>query len=314
MSDGQPGKDLVKVLRVVREKKNGKEIHHCIEYTVRALLDGAITTSYTKADNTCVVTTDTCKNTVNYYAKTSPYVLDPAAFALHLGTHFVTRYDHITRAYIDLYTKKWSRIPVEGQPHKWAFVHDGDEKQTVSLVVDGREGKDKLKADLKMGLKDLLVMKTSGSAFENFYQDELTTLAPVADRIFSTSVTTEYSVPLPANIPLSMKTVGDIAAKLNFARISATVLKDTLEVFATDESPSVQATLYNTAQRVLTHCPAVQDIRYSLPNKHYIAVNLNAFKLDNGLGYEGGAEVFWPASDPSGLIEAKIARKEKAKL
>jgi hypothetical protein len=24
--------------------------------------------------------------------------------------------------------------------------------------------------------------------------------------------------------------------------------------------------------------------------------------------------VFWPASDPSGLIEAKIARKEKAKL
>lgn len=150
-------------------------------------------------------------------------------------------------------------------------------------------------------------MKTSGSAFENFYQDELTTLAPVADRIFSTSVTTEYSVPLPANIPLSMKTVGDIAAKLNFPRISATVLKDTLEVFATDESPSVQATLYNTAQRVLTHCPAVQDIRYSLPNKHYIAVNLNAFKLDNGLGYEGGKS--FSSSLPVQMLTFKQERR-----
>jgi len=38
-------------------------------------------------------------------------------------------------------------------------------------------------------------------------------------------------------------------------------------------------------------------------------VNLSAFKLDNGLGYEGGAEVFWPVADPSGLITATITRK-----
>lgn len=220
--------------------------------------------------------------------------MDPPAFALHLGSHFVTRYDHITRCYIDLQTHKWSRIPVDGEPHKWAFVRDGEEKQTVSLCVDGREGKDKLKADLKVGMKDLLVMKTSGSAFENFWTDELTTLVAVKDRIFSTSVTTQYTIPLPASPPLSPKTVGEIASKLNFPRIASTVKKDTLEVFATDESASVQATLYNTAQRILGHCPAIQDIHYSLPNKHYIPINLTAFKLDNGLGYEG--EFLYPAS------------------
>lgn len=230
----------------------------------------------------------TVKNTVNYFAKTSPYVLDPAAFALHLGSHFVTRYDHISRCWIDLQTHKWSRIPVEGQPHKWSFVRDGEEKQTVSLFVDGTQGNDKLRADLKMGIRDLLVMKTSGSAFEGFWTDELTTLQAVKDRIFSTSVTAVYTVPLPASPPLSPKTVGDIAAKLNFPRIAATVMKDTLEVFATDESASVQATLYNTAQLVLNHLPAVQEIHYSLPNKHFIPVNMSAFKLDNGLGYEGG--------------------------
>jgi len=82
-------------------------------------------------------------------------VLDPAAFALHLGTHFVTRYEHISKSYIDLTTQQWSRIPVDGEPHKWSFVH-GEEKQTVSLVVDATAGKDKLKAELKCGLKDLL--------------------------------------------------------------------------------------------------------------------------------------------------------------
>lgn len=35
ISSHRYGKDLVKVLRVVRDKQNGKEIHHCIEYTVR---------------------------------------------------------------------------------------------------------------------------------------------------------------------------------------------------------------------------------------------------------------------------------------
>lgn len=38
-------------------------------------------------------------------------------------------------------------------------------------------------------------------------------------------------------------------------------------------------------------------------------VNLSAFGLDNGLGVEGGAEVFWPVADPSGLITATITRK-----
>lgn len=38
-------------------------------------------------------------------------------------------------------------------------------------------------------------------------------------------------------------------------------------------------------------------------------VNLSAFGLDNGLGYEGGAEVFHPVADPSGLITCTVTRK-----
>jgi urate oxidase len=46
------------------------------------------------------------------YAKTSPHVLDPPAFALHLGLHFVHKYAHIHKAFIDIISLRWSRIPV----------------------------------------------------------------------------------------------------------------------------------------------------------------------------------------------------------
>ena len=54
------------------------------------------------------------------------------------------------------------------------------------------------------GIKDLLVLKTTGSAFESFVRDEYTTLVEVNDRIFSTSIDLSYKfaplrIPAPAD-------------------------------------------------------------------------------------------------------------------
>ena len=104
------------------------------------------------------------------------------------------------------------------------------------------------------------MLKTSGSAFEKFHRDDYTTLTgkscmpcgnevmliacvEVADRIFSTSVTAWYNVPLPPNTPLSIANLPAIAKELDFPKMAATVRKDILEVFATDESASVQVSL-----------------------------------------------------------------------
>lgn len=305
LSAARYGKDLVRVCRVVRDG----DTHHVAEYTVRALLEGDIEQSYTKADNSCVVTTDTVKNTVYIFAKTSPYVLDPPTFALHLALHFVNKYPHIHKSFVDIIALKWSRIEVGGKPHGWSFVRDGEEKGIIEVSVDASAGKESPKGSLKIGMKDLLVLKSGGSAFENFYRDEYTTLGAVADRLFSTSVSMQYTVPLPPNIPLSIDNLGKIAKELDFADIATKVRKNILEVFATDESASVQATLYLTLQKILTDCPAVSETSMQLPNKHYIPVNLTPFKLDNGLGPAGGAEVFHPVADPSGYITATVTRK-----
>jgi urate oxidase len=47
------GKDLVRVMRVYKDGN----VQRCTELTVRLLLEGDIETSYTKADNSVVVTT-----------------------------------------------------------------------------------------------------------------------------------------------------------------------------------------------------------------------------------------------------------------
>jgi urate oxidase len=48
------GKDKIRVFRVVREAN----IQHVVEYNVTSLLEGDVGTSYTAADNSVVVATD----------------------------------------------------------------------------------------------------------------------------------------------------------------------------------------------------------------------------------------------------------------
>jgi len=296
------GKDKIRVFRIVR---NG-EWQDVVEYNICALLEGAIETSYTQADNSVVVATDSVKNTVNVLAKTSPHVLDPALFALHIGTHFVTKYPHISKSVVTVEKLKWSRISVDGKDHKHSFVRDGAEVEVVKAEVDASEGKDKVKATLSAGLRDLLVLKSSGSAFENFFKDEFTTLVPVSDRILSTAIDYEYTIVLPKE-PLTIDGLAEVGKKAKFSEVAASARKITLDLFATDESASVQATLYKMGQKIIGDNDTVGSVRYSLPNKHYIPVNLSFMKLENVTPPEK-AEVFTPVESPSGLIIATVTR------
>ena len=62
----------------------------------------------------------------------------------------------------------------------------------------------------------------------------------------------------------------------------AAVARDiTLEVFALDESASVQATLYKMAQRIITEQQHVLSVTYKLPNKHYVPVDMKYIGIDN---------------------------------
>jgi len=314
LSSARYGKDAVRVFRVVREGPT----HTIVEYNVKVLLEGDIDVSYTEADNRVVVATDSMKNITYYLAKVSPHILIPERFALHLGTHIVSKYAHIHKAFVDIEQLRWSRISVgkDGKPHPHSFLRDGDEKKVVKVEVDATAGKDGIQARVSAGLSDLLVLKSTGSSFTSFIRDEYTLLKEVDDRIFSTSIDLTYtfasiSIPRPKDekklefiVPTSDQaapgSIWDITVS-DRARIV------TLEIFAEDESASVQATLYKMAQQIITDNAGIQSVTYALPNKHYIPVDMSYIGVDNMTPAK--AEVFQPVAAPSGLITATVSRK-----
>lgn len=89
-------------------------------------------------------------------AKTSPVILTPELFAIHLGAFLLGRYEHLHRAYIDVQQLRWQRISVDGKPHPHSFWRDGDEKRLVSVEVNKKDGKDAMVAKVVAGVKDLL--------------------------------------------------------------------------------------------------------------------------------------------------------------
>ncbi|KAG2147733.1 uncharacterized protein EDB93DRAFT_401262 [Suillus bovinus] len=313
LTSARYGKDLIRVFRVVRDG----EFHQVVEYNVRVLLEGDIETSYLVADNSVVVTTDAIKNITYYLAKISPHILSPERFALHLGTHIVSKYAHIHRAFITVEKLRWSRIALSANdhPHPHSFVRDGNDRQTVEVEVDASAGKDKLSAKVTSGLTDLLVLKSGGSAFYGFVRDEYTTLQEVDDRILSTSVDLTYTfAPLSLSSPTDDKkldftvpegfALGDV---WDAANVATRVRNATLDIFALDASASVQATLFKMGQRVIAENAGVESVTYELPNKHYIPVDMKYIGVDNTT--PANAEVFVPVSAPSGLISATISRK-----
>lgn len=93
------------------------------------------------------------------------------------------------------------------------------------------------------------MLKSTGSSFENFVRDEYTTLPEVDDRIFSTSVDLRYTygqvnVELPRDEKRLVFGVENLLTDGGHpwedAKVGARSREITLDVFAQDESASVQ--------------------------------------------------------------------------
>lgn len=100
-----------------------------------------------------------------------------------------------------------------------------------------------------------------------------------------------------------------------FDAIQKAAISHILTTFCNHSSPSVQATQYNTALAILDdeNCSAVSQVSLTMPNRHYIPIDLKWAGLENIKADK--AEVFLPSAHPSGLIKATVTRNGgKARL
>jgi urate oxidase len=255
--------------------------HEIQEITVKIAFEGEFDSVHTDGDNSPVLPTDTMKNTVYALAHQTAEIEEIEAFAKRLANHFLANTPPVARVTIEIAEHGWTRLGVGGEPHEHSFIKSGDEKHTARISAT-RE-----RATVESGIDDLIVLKTTKSGFAGFLKDQYTTLPETTDRILATSVKANW------RYAEGFAASGDIWRK---------VRRTIIETFSDHDSLSVQHTLYAMGEAVLKNFPDIAEISFSLPNIHYLPVDVARFGLEND------NRIFLPTDEPHGLIEARLSR------
>jgi len=271
------GKSRVRLSRITRHADR----HEFNEWTVQVLLQGDFESSFTEADNSKILPTDTMKNTVYCLARASK-AETIEEFAMELGDYLLDNNSQVTKTSVEIAEKNWERMYTDGAAEPTTFKLAGPELQTV-IAVRTKGGP----WSIVSGADGLTILKTTKSAFTGYIKDKLTTLKPATDRIFGTraTVTWEYAVTMP-----------------KYADVRERIVAALLKEFAAHNSMSVQHTLFDMGKAALAVAPEIARITLTMPNLHHLLADLSPFGRDNP------NHIFVPIDEPHGTIEATVER------
>ncbi|MEM9079259.1 MAG: factor-independent urate hydroxylase [Verrucomicrobiota bacterium] len=268
-------------VRVMRFHRRDSGVHEVLEITADVLLEGDLAGSYLSDDNSSIVPTDTVKNTVTVLANDYEGTCR-TEFAQVVGRHFLETYEHITGVNLEIRERRWDRMTIDGEAHPHSFTHAANGVWFAKGSFK-KSGTTKLTA----GIRDHLVMKTTGSGFVGYNECELTTLPPTEDRFFSTYLAAEWEF--------------GKAVSEGFSEVDELALAAAHRVFATTYSPSVQRTLFETGEAILEVAPKIERVSLTMPNVHFLPIDLTKLGRSE-------AKVVLPTDEPHGQIVATVGR------
>jgi urate oxidase len=278
LGENRYGKAETRVVRIYRDTPR-HEIH---DINVSTALRGDFAAAYLVGDQASVLPTDSQKQTAYAYAKEKGLV-SIEDYGLTLASHFVDDFEPVHSARVEIEEFAWQRVVVDGNEHDHTWVRRGQEVRTAAITVEGKGSAQK--TWVIGGLKDLVILKSTGSEFTGFLLDPYTVLEPTNDRVMATSLSVQWRF-----------TQTDVAWEDIYDGIKQTLVS----VFAELHSLALQQTLYEMGKSVLETYPMLAEVRLSAPNKHHFLYDLGRF------GIENSNEVFNADDRPYGLIEATV--------
>ncbi|WP_371668388.1 urate oxidase [Streptomyces sp. NBC_00289] len=289
LGQNQYGKAENRVVKITRDGAT----HHIKDLNVSVALSGDMEEVHYSGSNANVLPTDTTKNTVYAFAKEHG-IESAEQFGIHLARHFVTSQEPIRRARIRVEEYAWERIatsdaetgPGGAGRGEHSFVRQGRETRVAQITYDGSSW------EVVSGLKDLVVMNSTDSEFWGYVKDKYTTLPEAYDRILATEVSARWR----------FNWSGDERETPDWEESYEQTRGHLLQAFAETYSLSLQQTLYQMGSRIIDRRGEIDEVRFSLPNKHHFLVDLEPFGLKND------NEVYFAADRPYGLIEATVLR------
>lgn len=282
LGKNQYGKAENRVVRIYRDSPR-HEIH---DINVSTCLRGDFSAAHLAGDQADVLPTDTQKQTAYAYAKEKG-LRSIEDYGLALARHFVHDVAPVVGARVEIEEYAWERAIVDGTEHTHTWIRKGREIRTAAITVDA-DGE-----HVVGGLKDLVILKSTGSEFAGFLTDEYTILEPTHDRVMATALVAQW------------RFAGfDNKQTVDWEGTYLGVKTQLVKQFATVQSLALQQTLFEMGKAVLETYPAIVEIRLSAPNKHHFVYDLSPFGLENN------NEVFNADDRPYGLIQATVTRDD----
>ncbi|MEN4475937.1 factor-independent urate hydroxylase [Mycolicibacterium cosmeticum] len=278
LGKNQYGKAENRVVRIYRDRPR----HEIRDMNVSTCLRGDFAAAHLAGDQSDVLPTDTQKQTAYAYAKEKG-VGSIEDYGLALARHFVHDVAPVQAARIEIEEYAWERAVVGGAEHDHTWIRKGQEVRTAAVTVDGSG------EYVVGGLKDLVILKSTGSEFAGFLTDPYTVLEPTHDRVMATSLVAQWRF-----------TSTDVDWETVYGRVRAALV----EQFAVVQSLALQQTLFQMGRAVLEDHPDIAEVRLSAPNKHHFVYDLSPFGLENN------NEVFHADDRPYGLIQATVTRDD----
>ena len=278
LGKNQYGKAENRVVRIYRDSPR----HEIRDLNVSTCLRGDFSGAHLTGDQSQVLPTDSQKQTAYAYAK-QPGITTIEEYGLALARHFVDDVEPVAAARIEIDEYAWERVVVDGTEHDHTWIRKGQETRTAAVTVDA-DG-----AWIVGGLKDLVILKSTGSEFAGFLTDEYTVLEPTQDRVMATSLIAQWRF-----------TTTDVDWDAIYTGVKARMV----EQFAVLQSKALQQTLFHMGKAVLESYPVIAEVRLSAPNKHHFVYDLSRFGLENN------NEVFHADDRPYGLIQATVTRDD----
>ncbi|HJT94975.1 MAG TPA: urate oxidase [Mycobacterium sp.] len=278
LGETQYGKAENRVVRFYRDTPR----HEIRDVNVSTCLRGDFSAAHLHGDQSQVLPTDTQKQTVYAYAKEKG-LASIENYGLELARHFVRDITPVRAARIEIDEFAWQRVVVDGEEHNHTWVRKGQEVRTAAITVDG-DGE-----WVVGGLKDLVILKSTGSEFAGFLTDRYTVLEPTHDRVMATSLAARWRF---------------TTTDADWDDVYSGIKGHLLNQFAVVHSMALQQTLFEMGRAVLEAYPVIAEVRLSAPNKHHFRYDLSRFGLDNN------NEVFHADDRPYGLIQATVTRDD----
>jgi urate oxidase len=278
LGGNQYGKAENRVVRIYRDQPR----HEIRDVNVSTCLRGDFSAAHLAGSQADVLPTDTQKQTAYAYAKEKG-LISIEEYGLALARHFVNDVEPVQGARIEIDEYAWQRVVVDGTEHDHTWIRSGQEVRTAAITVDRDD------EWVVGGLKDLVILKSTGSEFAGFLTDPYTILQPTHDRVMATSLVAQWRF---------------IGTEIAWDEVYDGVKAHLVKQFAVVQSLALQQTLYEMGKAVLEAYPAIAEVRLSAPNKHHFVYDLSPFGLENN------NEVFHADDRPYGLIQATVLRDD----